>query len=328
MTSVDEILEKEDIQEYNKDIRTMTKREIRKYFRFKSSRKVNLVKLFKNLIWQSYQRISEGKLPPVDGNLRTYWYVYVKVLLSRLGYDVENPKYCDKLNKVFTELIVKHRLFRYVDFGFVDTLLRRYVGKQNGHLVLFVEKKGRYPHTLQIAKKYDATAISSDGFPNHIDIEFFIREMAEKGTLRDQIHIFGMVDYDPSGYWILNEFKQQLLDYGVEIGSVHSLVKPELFDNLEYAQYKLGKDRRLKNWMEITNGLNGEPYGIEIDALGGLGGGPTMKQLFEQSIQPYLATEAGIAAAPQAISEAKASWLAWLNQEPFFEAKEYNNRPL
>lgn len=308
---VEKILEKEDISNFDKDICTMTKREILKHFRFKSRRKINPTKLMKNLVWQSYCWINSGKIPPIEGNLRSFWYSHTKPLLSRVGFDVSQKKYVLKLSDVFVELITKYRLFRYVDFGFFDARLHfRSVGKTNGNLVLFIEKEGLYYNAKKVAEKYDATALASKGFPNHITTEFFIRDMANNGLLREPIHIFGVVDYDPSGYWILKEFEKQLLGYGVEVASCHSLVTPDIVSNIEYNKFKLGKGSRIANWLEITGGINGEPYGLEANALKSF----EIRNIFEQSIQSYLATDSRRTVL-QNISEAKTSWLAWLRKE-------------
>ena len=305
---IESILEKEDISNFDKDICMMTRREIFKHFRFKSSRKINPTKLLKNLVWQNYCWISSGKTPPVEGNLRSFWYSHTKPLLSRLRFDVGNKKYVLKLSDVFVELITKYRLFCYVDFGFFDAREHfRSIGKNNGNLILFIEKEGLYYNAKKIAEKYDATSIASKGFPNHITTEFFIRDMANNGLLREPVHIFGVVDYDPSGYWILKEFEKQLLGYGVEVASCHSLVTPEIVSNIEYNKFKLGKGHRVANWLEMTGGIDGESYGLEANALKSF----EIRDVFEKSIQPYLAGSSQ-AFAPQTISKEKAAWLRWL----------------
>lgn len=310
---VKEILEQEGIEEFEKDIRLMTKREIRKYFSFKSNRKINTTKLIKNIIWQSYCWIKAGKMEPVEGNIRSFWYISIKPLLSRLGLDVSNEKYTNNLYDTLSELITKHRLFKYIDFGFLDErIYHRVIGKSNARLILFIEKDGLFPLVREVAEKHEATAISLAGFPSYLTTEYFIRNMAQLGFLEEPVILFGLTDYDPAGYWIISEFRDQLVNYGVEVEETISLMKPELLsaEMIEVAKYKLGKSSRIKNWLAATGGIAGEAYGLEADALGG----KRIRKVYTDAIKPYLAKASSKKAKQLAISPERTSWLEWLRQ--------------
>ena len=308
MQDLDKILEKEGIKDFDKDIRSMTKRELKKHFSFKSG-KLNPTRLLKNLIWQSYTWIGNGKAEPIEGNIRSFWYSWPKPVLSRLGLDVSNRKYTDKMYDVFVELITEHRLFRYVDFGFVDgNVYLRTIGSKNGHLILFVEKKGLFPIVKAIAEKHKATAIAFVGFPSYFTTEFLVRSMARAGLLKEPVHLFGLVDYDPGGYWISHEFVEQLQAYGVEVGDVHSIMRPDLLSKevVEMLKIKLKKSKRMENWLEKTSGINGEPYGLQADALGG----KLIRQVYAKVLEPYLGKPKARGRAK--LTAEKAEWLRWL----------------
>ncbi|MCK4517240.1 hypothetical protein KAT92_00555, partial [Candidatus Babeliales bacterium] len=267
--------------------RTMTPREIRKHFSFKSSKRLNVTNLIKNLIWQSYTWIKQGKTEPLEGNIRSFWYVSVKPVLSRLGLNISGRRYTEKVYDAFVEMVTVHRLFRYADFGFLDErIYHRTIGRQNGNLILFIEKDGLFSIARRIAMQNQVTAISLGGYPSYLTSEYLVRNMAQAGLLRQPIHLFGVVDYDPGGYWIEREFIQQIQDYGVEVKTSHTLVSPDSLPKklLEIAKYKLKKEPKTHNWLEATGGISGEPYGLEADALGG----KRIRRIYEDAIGPYL----------------------------------------
>lgn len=310
------ILEKEGISDFEEDIRSMSIKTLRRHFRYKTRRKLSPTRLIKNLIWQAYTWISDGRMEPIEGNIRSFWYISVKPVLSRLGLKVSGDKYPEIVYTMFTELVTVHRLFRYADLGFLDDrMFHRTVGRRNGHLILFIEKDGMYSIVRDIARKYGATAIALNGFPSYLTSEFLIRDMARAGLLHKPVHLFGLADYDPAGYWIEQEFAGQLRAYGVEIGSICSIIKPGLLppDLLEIYKYRLKASVQTKNWLEVTGGIKGEAYGLEADSLGG----QRVRQAFERAIEPYLAQKDG-ARVVQAVKSGRGEWLKWLKAEPVY----------
>ena len=281
------ILEREEIKNFTKDIRLMSEKELKKHFSFNTKKKLNATKLIKNLIWQGYTWIKQGKMEPIEGNIRTFWYISIKSVLSRLGLKVSGRCYTEKVYDTFVEMITVHNLFRYADFGFLDGRENmRTIGKKNGNLILFVEKDGTFSLVRKIAEKHDATGISLKGFPSYLTTEYLVKDMAEKGLLREPVHLFGAVDYDPSGYWIEQEFARQLRNYKVEIGSTHNLVRPDDLPKelLEICKYKLKPGSKTRNWMRETGGIDGEPFGLELDALGG----KRIRDAYDRALSPFL----------------------------------------
>jgi len=135
------ILKQEGIKDFAKDIRQMSRKELLEHFSFKKGTKVNVTFLLRNLIWQTYTFIKQGKMSLIDGNIRSFWYQSVKLVLSRLGFKLTGTKYTDLVYDTFVEMVTKFRLFKYADFGFIDERKHaRVIGKANGHLILFVEK--------------------------------------------------------------------------------------------------------------------------------------------------------------------------------------------
>jgi hypothetical protein len=64
----------EGIADYAQDLRQLSAAELRGLFAFASSGKINTTRVIKNLIWQAYTAIRDGRRPPIAGNLRSFWY--------------------------------------------------------------------------------------------------------------------------------------------------------------------------------------------------------------------------------------------------------------
>lgn len=282
-----DILEKEGIKDFDKDIRTMSRKELFEHFAFKKSRRLNVTSLIKNITWQVYTWIQKGKLPPVDGNIRSFWYVNVKPVLARLGLKVSGKKYTEKVYDTLVEMVTVLKLFRYADLGFLDERSHaRVVGRANGNLILFVEKDGLFGLVKRLALQYDTIGIALGGFPSYLTTEFLLNDMGKVGLLKRPLRLFSIVDYDPSGYWIETEFARQLKDFGVKVASVHTLVVPKDLPSelVETCKYKLKKGARTENWLGVTGGIGGEAFGLEADALGA----KRIQEAFEKAVRPYL----------------------------------------
>lgn len=282
-----DILEKEGIKEFEKDIRAMSRKELLEYFGFKKSRRLNVTSLVKNIAWQTYTWIKKGKIPPIDGNIRSFWYVSIKPVLSRLGLKVSGKKYTEKVYDTLVEMTTVLKLFRYADFGFLDERGHaRVVGRANGNLVLFVEKEGLFGLVKRLALQYDTTGIALGGFPSYLTTEFLLVDMDKLGLLKMPLRLFSIVDYDPSGYWIETEFTRQLKDFGVEVAAVHRLISPKDLSTelIEACKYKLKKGARTNNWLEVTGGIGGGAFGLEADAFGT----KRIQEAFKKAVHPYL----------------------------------------
>jgi hypothetical protein len=64
------VLEAANIRHFDKDIRKMTRAELAEYFGAKSSGRILLVPLIKNIIWQAYERIKAKQERPIVGNMQ------------------------------------------------------------------------------------------------------------------------------------------------------------------------------------------------------------------------------------------------------------------
>ena len=248
----------------------MDAEELRGEFGFVSSDRLNVAKLIRNLIWQAYTRIRDGKREKIDSNIRGFWYTDVKPVLSRLGRNTSGRQYTERVYDYLLEMVTKHKLFNYADFGFVDeTEGMKYIGRTNVHTILFVEKDGLFPIVKRIAEKYDCVGLSTGGYPSILSAEYLIRGMTRFTHLRHHFDILSIVDYDANGWIIEKEFVKQLSSFDVKEYTLHSIIHPKHLsaEQIEGSKYKLKDEKKTRTWMGITGGVNGEPFGVEANAF-------------------------------------------------------------
>jgi hypothetical protein len=288
-TTVAQILAAEGIADYPQDLRQLSAAELQRLFAFSSSGKLNATRVIKNLIWQAYTAIRDGRRVPIAGNLRSFWYTDIKPVLSRLGVPVEGRRATELVYDAFVELVTRHHLFHYRDLGFLDEGAQtRAVGQANGAVILFAEKAGRFALVRDIAQAHDATALALGGFPSSLATEYLLHALELAGVLaaRPILRLFAVVDYDPSGYWIAHEFAAQLQACGVSEVSVHALIRPERLtaEQMALSRYALPKGSKTTNWLRETGGIDGEPYGLEADAFPP----EVIRAAFVKEATPYL----------------------------------------
>ena len=279
----------EGIADYAQDLRQLSAKELRALFAFASSGKINATRVIKNLIWQAYTTIRDGRRAPIGGNLRSFWYTDVKPVLSRLGVPVEGRRATELVYDAFVELVTRHHLFHYRDLGFLDEGAQtRAVGQANGTVILFAEKDGRFALVREMAQAYDATALALGGYPSSLATEYLVHALQHAGVLaeRPALQLFAVVDYDPSGYWIACEFAAQLQAFGVQEVTVHPLIRPERVTTEQVAlgRYTLPTGSKTTNWVRETGGIDGEPYGLEADAFAP----DVIRAAFVAEATPYL----------------------------------------
>lgn len=275
--TVAQILVAEGITDYAQDLRRMSAAELLGHFAFASSGRINATQVVKNLVWQAYTGIRDGRRAPIAGNLRSFWYTDVKPVLSRLGLPVEGRRYTELLYDVFVELVTRHHLFHNRDFGFLDEDAQaRVVGGTNSTLVLFAEKAGRFELVREIAQAFDATGLALGGYPSSLATEYFLQALEQRGVIEGPtpaegpaVSLFSVVNYDPAGYWIEREFADQVRAFGIKEVTLHTLIRPERLapEQVRLGRYTLKKGRETANWLRETGGIEGEPYGLEADAF-------------------------------------------------------------
>jgi len=143
----------------------------------------------------------------------------------------------------------------------------------NPYIIVFSEKNGFFYYLKELYQEFDVTVVALGGQPSVLSTEYLVNHILEK-CLSDQIfYTFSIVDYDPSGGLIEQNFKSLLYEQGLTEIVSKSIVQPSLYtpEEIELYRYPLSKNSKAqkinKKWLEATQGVNGEPYGLEADSL-------------------------------------------------------------
>lgn len=267
------ILDNEDIKHIDQDIRSMSRTELLKHFGTQRTKRVLVTKLIKNLIWQAYELISTNKQPTIEGNLRTFWYGWVKPVLARVPGALEAKKDpYDVMTQTFTEMVFDLELFHYADFDFTDeNWENRRIGTTRPAVLVFSEKRGWIRFLRELHEEIGVSVLALGGAPSALTSEYTARHIKEALPETKEVKLIGIVDYDPSGAIIANAFQSQLRSAGLFISELNTVIDPRYYsaEEIKIARYPLPKGEKTKRdkWLEQTGGIDGKAYGLESESM-------------------------------------------------------------
>lgn len=297
----------EKLRTFEKDIRMMTDEEIRANFSTADGTQLVLREIVGNVLWQAYNWIHDGRLDPIEGNIRSLWYSHIKPLLARF-YPMGDNLYKD-LTETFSDYVGRLHIFRYADFGLIDDSGGMWqVGEKYPTIIVCAEKQGHWKPLQDLAAETGVTIIALGGQPSLMTTEFLVDGLLAKGVdPTSAFHLITDVDYDPSGNIIAKSFMGQLDKMGIQ-GAVERLdvIQPENFtpDEVKYFRVPvaaLDKSSKSKTatWLDKRKspfggglpGPDGQPVadGLESDAM------PRSRRhdLIVSAIQAIVAAPAG-----------------------------------
>ena len=270
--TLEEILDKEGIIEFDKDIRDLLRTELKKYFGSSTSNRIILSKFIKSIIWQAHTKIESGTEPPIKGNIRTFWYRWTKPAIAKVPkkYLGKSDLY-DAMCQLFLEMVFELKLFRYEDFDFTDeNWENRRIGTERPGTLVFAEKRGWIRTLREYHEEYDVSILALGGFPSALTSEYTARDV-KKAHGDKPIRLVGIVDYDPSGDLIAESFRHQLELAGLEISELVTIIEPRHYteSELKLFRYPLPRKQKTKTdrWMEKTGGVLGKRYGLESESM-------------------------------------------------------------
>jgi hypothetical protein len=267
------LLESEGISHFDKDLRRMKTDELVANFGAVSSGRVLVAKVIKNVIWQAYERISSKAEPPIEGNIRTFWYQWVKPVLAHFSDedDAKTDPY-DTMTDLFARMVLDLKLFRYADFDFTDeNWENRRIGTTRPGVLIFAEKTGWIRFLRTLYDEFGVSIIALGGAPSALSSEYTATHIQEALKSNKPIQLIGVVDYDPSGDIIASAFQAQLAASGLASSALTTLIHPKHYtrDEIDTFKFPLPKGERTKldQWMKKTGGIDGKPYGLESESM-------------------------------------------------------------
>ena len=112
-----------------------------------------------------------GREAPIEGNLRTFWYRFVKPLMGRLPDDdrLATDPYLLMLT-AFGQLVMDDGWIQYRDFDLTDeNWAHRFVGTAKPHVLVFAEKRGWIRFLRRCHEDLGTSALALGGAPQRLD---------------------------------------------------------------------------------------------------------------------------------------------------------------
>lgn len=262
-----------DITTFSADPRRMPAEALREAFQSRSGRLV-LARLVRSLIWHARTAIASGAEAPIDGNIRTLWYRFIKPVLAKLPEAMGGrlDPYRVMIREL-SQLVVDRRLFDYADLGFVDeNWENRRIGRTRPQVIVFAEKTGWIRFLRRVHNDWDVTVQALGGQPSALSSEYTARHVQQamaRARVVGPVHLIGVVDWDPAGAALAAAYADQLRALGLAIASVETIIRPELVD----AEARMALSRTLdgrtltSRWLADTGGIEGEARGLSAEAV-------------------------------------------------------------
>lgn len=267
------LLEANGIQHFDKDIRRMKRDELAASFGAKSSGRILLTRLIKNIIWQAYERINAKTAPLIKGNIRTFWYLWVKPTLAHFpDEDEAKSDPYETMIKIFAEMVLDLKLFKYEEFDFSDeNWENRRIGTTRPEVLVFAEKAGWIRFLRELHEELGVSILALSGYPSALTSEYTARDVGATLNGKEPVRLIGIVDYDPAGDLIANSFQQQLWAVGFPKTILTTVIDPKHYseDEIDIFKFPLPKSERTKltKWLKQTGGINGKAYGLESESM-------------------------------------------------------------
>ncbi|MBA7492917.1 hypothetical protein ES702_03470 [subsurface metagenome] len=291
-SSLEERLRKAGIKHYDELIHDQSKEWLIKNFSEGADEyPVNVALLMRNIIWQTRERIVSGEKPPLKELIRTFWYMYIKSTLTRCdSLTHETDQYAQLIGQL-VYMVKEIKVMEYKDIGFRDdNQAHRQVGA-NANIILFSEKLGHQAYLSEIADKYQVSILALGGQPSLLNIEYFVDDLKRSEIdLRRSFYLFGIVDYDPSGWIIRDAFVNDLNLYKIKNIRIFDLINPDMLtpEEVTLARYRIPEspamETKNKRWLKEVHKRNyknqqyleeemedGERilYGLESESISG-----------------------------------------------------------
>jgi len=205
------------------------------------------------------------------------------------GFETSDPEvWNDDLSDTLADMVKLGNL-NYSDLGIVDRSRPRQLAQTYSlpimaplevltpypAFILFVEKAALYGEIEGLADYFGVSSLCGGGSPSLAACEDLTRSIGASPAYSSgtPLTLLTLTDYDPAGYKIAEDVHKQFefmarRHLGVTVRSMRLGIEPHHLEteDLERNAYTPAK-KGLEAWFKKTGGVNGQPLGLELDAL-------------------------------------------------------------
>lgn len=250
--------------------------------------------LVRSLIWAEVTAIREGADRAPRTQRYGLWYQLVKPALSRAGL-LDKPTrngtaipWEGLVSKYLAEMVREGRTSyeelhiadgsrqRQVAVAVTETMATvELVGAHFPWVILFTEKDTIWDVVENVATLYGVSAISGGGEPSNVctdqTVKLILRSDAYREEKPGSLVVMSLTDFDPFGYCIAQAQFAQVREAASGVCDVKhtrlGLLPSQLTAEERQANAYKPKEAGLERWFAETGGVDGEPLGLELDAL-------------------------------------------------------------
>ena len=264
--------------------------------------------LLRTIIMNEKQHFTQSKFyrekPNGTRSLRSFWYKVIKPVLSRLGKINQADKTEEALTRWDAELsrqmsmLVRNGFMNYSDIGIKDTSRMRNLTELGNasNILIAVEKDTVFDTIKDLAGYFGCQAFSMGGKPAFSATEEIFKKLIGRAGI-ENIYIYSLTDYDPTGYQIseiIGNQIQQLINNthrhfrkptltSKRIGITPDQLTAQEVEFNAYTPKATGREK----WFKRTGGINGKPDGLELDALTAT----RIKEIFIKALEDVIQPE-------------------------------------
>lgn len=231
------------------------------------------------------------------GALREFWYNLVKSIVQRTFLEHKDS---DRVDQPFNDYIAGKLSYYLSQIVLDETNSITYrslnilddEGKQEirtagveSDKILFVEKDAAFRHLTPVAETYGFTLASGGGQANTAAIE----DLANELRPGQEYELFVLSDFDPSGFGIIESFRERSEKLGIRINSVERVgINPEQVGDDVVQRQRFELPEKHVGWKHALGGR----YGLEIEAFsGGDVGGKRLREAVVSELRAHTRTE-------------------------------------
>lgn len=268
------------LKDIDEDISKMDLKTLREHFGYKKG-SIQTGVFCRNVVWQVWRFTQAGKPPPfvvLGGNVRSLRYHVKTITETHTRSFGKNTDFHKNFGQALSDL-TGAGLLSYRDLNFIDNnRINRWVAPSYGakNIVVMAEKRAFSDELLRVGKKHGVTVQCTGGNASRVTVETMLLEMADNGhDLTEPFVVFAMVDFDPEGWNIAQEFVNQMFELGlskvksfwpygrdkprqpwIDIVSV-SEVGTDFLDQQRHP-FRVKKKKVTAEWITATGGLYGQ----------------------------------------------------------------------
>lgn len=219
------------------------------------------------LLWL-HGAIQDQSEPPVDGNVSTIWYRYLRPALDRVDQGRNRMAGDVQVSRQLTYLTLEAGVVRAVDFGLTDAAWeQRRIGARRPGVIVYAEQT-RWMRDLRRAHRELGVTVSCwEGQPSAVTSAYTAQHVSEAVPSR-RVRLISLCDWDPSGDTIMGAYARHLEAFGLHVELNFRVVRPSLFSAEERARLTHAlpepKNMRRSNaaWLKRGGGVDGALRGL------------------------------------------------------------------